>query len=157
MTALRVRWLLFSIATCTAGALGLSSAPPAIGADKLAAASLNGVWRGDRFSDGKGEEPAKGVQLEIVFQDNQVKANRLPDGAIGEATFTLSEQGTEIDAVGTSRTYKGKTYLGIIKLDGDTLYWCSGSVLKDQKRPATFEADPKQQSYLIIVKRQQGP
>jgi uncharacterized protein (TIGR03067 family) len=115
---------------------------------------LDGVWRGVRWDQGKGEDPSKGVQLELVFKENKVKGNRLPSGAIGEGTFKLSADGKSIDALGSTGGYKGKAYLGIIKVEGDTLYWCTATGGKNQKRPAGFEADPGEHSYLIIAKRE---
>jgi uncharacterized protein (TIGR03067 family) len=116
--------------------------------------SLQGVWRGARFDSGKGEDPEKGVKLELTFKDDQIIGKRLPTGDIGEGTIKLSKDGKEIDAVGTTSGYKGKTYLGIIKVDGDTLYWCTGTIAKDQKRPEKFEASPDQRTYLIVVKKE---
>lgn len=123
----------------------------------LAGGELQGVWSGARFDSGAGENPAAGVKLELTFQGNHVKARRLPDGGdIGEGEFTLSADGKTIDAIGVSKNYRGNLYLGVIKVEGDTLYWCttSGAGGKTQTRPEKFTADPAQRTYLIVVKRQ---
>ena len=115
-----------------------------------------GTWTGARFDSGKGEDPAKGVKLQLIFDGGQVKGLRVPQGDIGEGKFSVAADGKPIDAIGSSSGVKGNTYLGVIKIEGDTLTWCttSGHGGKTQKRPADFAADPAKGTYLIIVKRQ---
>ena len=43
------------------------------------ATALQGTWRGTRYSEGKGDDPAKGVALELTFKDNHVNGKRLPE------------------------------------------------------------------------------
>lgn len=139
-----------------AGAAWLFCSPTmAPAADSATAKSLPGRWRGARFDSGSGENPDKGVKLEVSFTGNHVKGLRLPQGDIGDGEFTLSADGRSIDAVGTSKNFKGSTYLGILKIEGDTLYWCTtAGGGKTQKRPDSFVANPAQHTYLIVVKRQ---
>ena len=59
--------------------------------------------------------------LTLTFTDGKVTARRVPDGDIGAGEFTLSADGKTIDAVGTSKNYKGNLYRGILKIEGDTL------------------------------------
>ncbi|MEW6301929.1 MAG: TIGR03067 domain-containing protein [Verrucomicrobiota bacterium] len=132
---------------------GLWGAAP--GAKPVTPKALQGVWSGARFDSGKGEDAQKGVKLQLTFEGNQVKGVRLPQGNIGEGEFTLAADGKTIDATGVSSNFKGNTYQGIIKIEGDTLYWCTtvgGGKL--QKRPEDFSANPAQRTYLIVVKRQ---
>ena len=116
-------------------------------------AALQGTWSGARFSAGSGDDPSKGVKLELTCKDNHVTGRRLPEGDLGAGDVTLSNEGKNIDAVGTSGKNKGKSYQGIIKVEGDTLQWCVATGDKPQ-RPTEFTADPAKKSYLIIVKRQ---
>lgn len=133
----------------------LISPPSAAAADGVTAEALQGVWRGVRFDSGTGENPDKGVKLELTFAGKIVKGLRLPQGSIGDGEFTLSADGKAIDAVGTTSNFKGNTYLGVLKIEGDTLYWCTtAGGGKTQKRPEGFTADPAQRTYLIVVKRQ---
>ena len=132
--------------------LGLPGLSPA---DDDAGKALQGVWRGARFSSGKGEDPEKGVKLELIFKNNQIHGKRLPEEqAIGTGAFKLSADGKTIDAVGTSGGFKGKTFPGIFKIEGDTLLWCTTTSGNAADRPTEFAASPAKKSYLIIVKRQ---
>ncbi len=115
--------------------------------------SLQGVWSGVRFSSGKGEDPAKGVKLELTVKGNQIVGKRLPKGALGEGTFKIAADGRTIDALGTSGGFDGKNYPGIMKIEGDTWYWCTGT---RKTRPKGFVADPTEGSYLLILKRQKS-
>ena len=124
--------------------------------DALTAKGLEGTWKGARFTEGKGEDLDKGVKLEFTFKENALVGRKESKALIGEATFKLSADGKEIDATGTSGAYRGKSYLGIIKVEGDTMYWCSSGTAagKEPKRPSGFTADPGSAFYLIVLKRQ---
>ena len=142
--------------TALAAGLGLlllfPSASPA--ADGKA---LQGVWRGARFSSGKGEDMEKGVALELAFKDGHINGKRLPEEKpIGEGDFKVSADGKTMDAVGTTGGFKGKAFPGIFKIEGDTLLWCVTTTGNAQDRPAAFVAEPAKKTYLIIVKRQKS-
>ncbi len=117
--------------------------------------ALQGTWSGARFSQGTGTDASKGIKLELTIQDNHIKGRRLPEGDLGEGDITLSNGGKSIDAVGTSARNKGKSYQGIIKVEGDTLYWCTG-VGENQQRPTEFVADPAKKTFLVVLKRQKS-
>jgi len=119
------------------------------------APSLQGTWSGVRYSDGTGNDPSKGVKLELTFKDNHVTGRRLPEGDLGTGDITLSNEGKHIDAAGTSKSNKGKGYQGIIKVEGDTLLWCTATG-DNQVRPTEFAADPAKRTYLIVLKRQKS-
>jgi uncharacterized protein (TIGR03067 family) len=116
---------------------------------------LQGQWKGVRFTEGDGTNATNGVKVEFTFKDNTLAGRKESNAPIGEATFTLSADGKSIDATGTSSGYRGKSYLGILKLDGDKLTWCTtGSGGKDPKRPTAFTANPGNAQYLIVLTRQ---
>jgi len=149
---MRRRWIRFR-----AGAVLLACLALLAGAAEQAVTtkSLEGTWSGARFGEGKGENPEEGVKLELTFAGDKIVGKRVPSGKdIGEGSFKLSGDGKTIDASGSTGYFKGKGYLGIVKIEGDTLYWCTGTKEQDQKRPTEFAASPTEQSYLIIVKRQ---
>lgn len=118
------------------------------------AQALQGVWRGVRFSSGKGEDPTKGVALELSIQGSHVNSKRLPEEKlIGEGELKLSADGKCMDATGATGGFKGKAFHGIFKIKGDTLLWCVSTSGNTQDRPTDFVAEPGKKSYLIIVKR----
>jgi uncharacterized protein (TIGR03067 family) len=128
---------------------------PLFGDDALTVKDLQGTWKGARFTEGDGSNASNGVKVEFTFKDNTLVGRKESQAPIGEATFTLSADGKTIDAVGTSGGYRNKTYLGILKLEGDRLLWCmSGSGAKDQKRPTGFTANAGSAQYLIVLTRQ---
>ena len=121
------------------------------------AKALQGVWRGTRFSAGKGEDPSKGVALELTIKGKHINGQRLPDGKpIGEGDFKVSADGKCMDATGATGGFKGKAFLGIFKIEGDTLLWCVTTSDNPADRPKDFVAEPSKKSYLVIVKRQKS-
>ena len=126
------------------------------GADEgITLKDLQGTWKGARFTEGDGSNATGGVKVEFTFKDNTLVGRKESTAPIGEATFTLSADGKSIDATGTSGGYRNKSYLGILKLDGDKLIWCTtGSGAKDPKRPAGFTANPGNAQYLIVLTKQ---
>ena len=118
------------------------------------AKALQGVWAGERYTEGTGKDGAKGEKLSFTFKDGVLRGFKASGAPIGEATYELSDGGKALDATGTSGGYRGKLFLGNLKLEGDTLTWCvNGTAGKDRKRPGGFTADPGAAVYLIVLKR----
>ena len=123
-------------------------------ADDAVTKALQGRWTGARFTEGNGENQGNTQKLDFVFKDNTLSGFKESGAPVGDATFTVSAEGTQIDCVGTGGGYRGKTYLGILKLQGDKLWWCtSGTAGKNQKRPTSFVANAGEASYLIVLTR----
>jgi uncharacterized protein (TIGR03067 family) len=123
----------------------------ALFADDVTSKDLQGTWKGERFTEGAGDGKG-GEKVEFTFKDNFLVGRKASGVVIGEASFTLSEGGKNIDATGTTGGYRNKTYPGILKIDGDKLIWCSaGGGGKDMKRPGSFAANPGSAHYLIVL------
>ncbi|HVR83356.1 MAG TPA: hypothetical protein VMU54_03535 [Planctomycetota bacterium] len=124
------------------------------GADDVVSKALQGRWTGARYTEGNGENQGGAQKLDFVFKDNTVVCAKEAGALVGQATFTVSADGKQIDCVGASSGYQNKTYLGILKIEGDKLWWCtSGTAGKNQKRPGSFVANAGEASYLIVLTR----
>ena len=62
----------------------------------------------------------------------------------------LTKKPRRMDATYTKGSEKGKTYLGIYSLEGDTLKWCVN--VSQDERPAKFATGGS--NFLLILKRQ---
>ncbi|HLY08352.1 MAG TPA: TIGR03067 domain-containing protein [Planctomycetota bacterium] len=124
------------------------------GADDAVSKALQGRWTGARYTEGNGENQSGAQKLEVVFKDNTLVCAKESGALVGQATFAVSTDGKQIDCTGTSSGYQNKTYLGILKVEGDKLWWCtSGGAGKNQKRPGSFVANAGEASYLIVLTR----
>ena len=118
------------------------------------AKALQGAWTGERYTEGTGKDGAKGEKVQFVFKDGVLRGFKASGAPIGDATYELSDGGKALDATGTSGGYRGKLFLGNLKIEGDTLTWCvNGTAGKERKRPGGFSADPGAAVYLIVLKR----
>ena len=124
--------------------------------EPLTIKDLQGVWRGARFTEGgPAQDVEKGERIVLIVADRHVVVRKANNSLVGEADLTLSADGKEIDARGTSGGYRNKTYPGVLKVEGDRLIWCvSGTAGKNAKRPGGFTANPGQAHYLIVAVRQ---
>src|SRR5436190_809585 len=82
------------------------------------AKDLQGTWKGARFTEGAGENAGQGVKVEFTFKDGTLVGRKDSGVVIGEATFTLVDNGKSIDALGTGGGYRNKSYPGILKIEG---------------------------------------
>lgn len=134
--------------------LALSGGEGFPAAQEDTAKALQGSWTGERFTEGTGKDGAKGEKVDFTFKDGVLVGRKASGSLIGEAAFVLSDGGKAIDATGSTGGYRGKTFLGVLKIEGDTLAWCmNGTAGKDRKRPGGFTADPGAAQYLIVLKR----
>lgn len=107
---------------------------------------LVGVWRGGWPEDKK-------PRYEIVITLEEITAKNLEDGKdLGKGTYKVDPAGKTLDATGTGDPVKGKAYMGIYALDGETLKWCSNNGTR--KRPADLAHKPGGDQYLLVLKRQ---
>lgn len=122
-------------------------------AGQAAREKLVGVWNG-YVVEGKGENPNKGpVKLELTISKDLIRAKQFKGGKdfdLGEGTYEilLSKSPNHLD--GNKKLGNGnrkQTWVGIYRLDGDTLKWCVGR----KERPLEFET--KRGVFLLILKR----
>ncbi len=115
-------------------------------------AQLSGVWRGFAV-EGKGEKPDQGpVKLQLTFsektiQGTEFKGDQTIDHGQGEYTLDLATDPRWLDGAKTLMSGRKDVWLGIYKLDGNTLHWC----VAKRQRPTTFETVKGQ--FLMILKR----
>jgi uncharacterized protein (TIGR03067 family) len=134
--------------------LALLALLPAGGADDALTKALQGRWTGARYTEGNGENQGNAQRIEVVFKDNTLVCTKESGAPVGSATFVILADGRSIDATGTSSGYQNKTYYGILKVEGDKLWWCSsGTAGKNQKRPDSFVANAGGAQYLIVLTR----
>jgi uncharacterized protein (TIGR03067 family) len=121
--------------------------------EKAERARFIGHWKGFTV-EGKGENPDRGpVKLEITVTEKtmhgiQIKEDGDIDHGVGEYTLDLASDPAQLDAAKAGPRGRKQAYIGIYKLEGDTLKWC---VSPQKVRPETFET--KKGQFLVILKR----
>ncbi|MBM4093664.1 MAG: TIGR03067 domain-containing protein [Planctomycetes bacterium] len=117
-------------------------------------AKLAGAWKGF-VVEGKGETPDRGpVKLEITVTKKtmrgiQIKDDEHVDHGEGEYLLNLASEPARLDAAKSVGRGRKQAYLGIYKLEGNTLRWC---VSPQKARPETFET--KKGQFLLVLRRQ---
>ena len=117
---------------------------------------LVGTWKGF-VVEGQGENPNRGpVKLELKVTEQtmaglEFKGTNVVDHGQGEFTFDLTNTPAILDAWKTNERGRKQNFIGICKLEGDTLKWC---VSPRKTRPAEFRSGDG--GYLLILKRQKA-
>ncbi len=135
----------------------IASVPVAMGADQANADSaergrLAGTWKGFAV-EGKGERPDRGpAKLELVITDKTIhgvefKGAGQIDHGKGDYVLDLKAKPASLDASQVNERGRKDSWVGIYRIEGDTLYWCVGR----KERPTTFETVKGQ--FLMILKR----
>jgi uncharacterized protein (TIGR03067 family) len=140
------------ILSLTLGLCGFLCA--ALGADNDDAAmrkKLAGTWRGFAV-EGTGEKPNQGpVKLELTITEKEIAA--IKDGSedmgAGAHTLDLSQSPMWLDGTRTRGAGPKGLFLGIFKLEDDTLKWCVAN--PRYPRPTEFRTVKGQ--FLLILKR----
>jgi uncharacterized protein (TIGR03067 family) len=112
--------------------------------DAEARKKLAGTW------EGRVDEGATGHVLTITTSRITGTKDGKQDLGAGKFKMDLTTKPWRMDATGTKGSQKGRTYLGIYSLEGDTLKWCVG--MPGGKRPT--ELATKDGQFLLILKRQ---
>ena len=112
---------------------------------KKESSSLVGVWKG-RVRDGA-------TGHELTFTKDMVSGTKDGERNLGKGAYKIDRttqpwtmDATEVKDDGS----KGRTWLGSLKLEGDSLTWC----VSTQARPTTFKTGDGQ--FMLVLKRQAG-
>ncbi len=125
-------------------------------ADAAERAKLEGVWVGGVTNPGVQGKSGQGTMVvlsEVVIKNGKITAKDGGKSGLGEGTYQLN-LGTNpktLDAVGTGGKTQGKNYLGIYKLEGDKLEWCSGN--PGIPRPTAFFTKPQVQFHMVLTRQ----
>jgi uncharacterized protein (TIGR03067 family) len=112
---------------------------------------LLGTWEGAVVSDE--ETGARRATIrELTITMDKISATDGDGRSLGEGSYKLAEEGglLTIDATGVNGPAMNQTMLGIWKLEGNTLRWCSANGGKP--RPTEFKTRPSG-PYLMILTR----
>jgi uncharacterized protein (TIGR03067 family) len=134
-----MRWFILACAMVTA-----QWAFAAEGDESDARKELVGIWKG------RVDEGATGHVL--TFTTTAITGTKDGKQKLGTGTFKLdlTADPPRMDATGTKGSQKGRKYLGIYSLKGDTLKWCVSMPGIDPPK----EFATKEGQFLLILKRQ---
>ena len=124
--------------------------------DAAERAKLEGTWVGGVTNPGVQGKSGQGTMVilsEVVIKDGKITAKDGGKSGLGEGTYKLN-LGTNpktLDAVGTGGKTQGKNYLGIYKLNGDSLEWCAGNPAIP--RPTAFFTKPQVQFHMVLTRK----
>lgn len=112
---------------------------------------IQGGWQGTKLEIGGKSPPAEVVERgKYVFKGNAITMFE-GDKIVGKVTFTLdpAKAPKAIDITATEDPQKGKTMLGIYRLEGDTLILCFGT----EQRPTEFSASAEKKTGIMEFRR----
>lgn len=108
--------------------------------------AILGVWVGGMPGDPPGS-------MELTITPTRITGRNPRTGkSLGEGTYQLDPVRKTIDPHQDAKFGRGKTYLGLYSLEGDTLKWVSNS--RGKKRPVDLEHRPERDQFLMVLKRQ---
>ena len=111
---------------------------------------LEGKWVIESVTrDGKADDAMKGAVREQAGDKYTITPPKDSKAPTTEGTFTVDAEKKTIDMKPSSGTFKGKTLLGIYKLDGDTL---TVSFAADE-RPKDYESKEGSKVVVAVMKK----
>jgi len=118
---------------------------------------LRGTWRVVKYLRDGQELPADGLQW-VVGQESIVTKTKIPGGKVvmaGQTPYHLYVRGGQhgIDIMPNYPPNKGKSVLGIYRLQGDILECCF-QITAGPNRPTEFSSAPGSNRELIVLKRE---
>lgn len=142
--------LLLGIVAVTMALLPLASHAAEPSADQK---RIMGIWQGAAV-EGDGSKPgsARARIGEMVITEDKITAKDPHGNSMGEGTYKISRSGNliTIDTTATKGQLMGKSYQGIMQVDGDNMKWCSNNPGKP--RPTAFRSVPPD-AYLMLLTR----
>ena len=99
--------------------------------------------------EGKADDTAKGGTHVVEGDKFTLTPPKESKMEAAEGTFTIDADKKTIDIKPTSGTFKGKTLLGIYKVDGDTATFA----YSEKERPKDFVSKEGNGVMLLVVKR----
>ena len=105
-----------------------------------------GVWKGGMPGDPPGS-------IELTITPTKISGRNPRNGkSLGEGTYEIDPKKKLIDAHGLESPVRGRLYVGLYKLKGDTLKWASNSNRK--RRPVDLAHRPDRDQFLMVLQRQ---
>ncbi len=118
-----------------------------VAADKT---PLEGKWTIESLTrDGKADDGMKGATRVHEGEKYTITPPMDSKAATTEGTFTVDAEKKTIDMKPSSGTFKGKTLLGVFKLDGDTLT----VAFAEAERPKGFESKEGSKVVVAVMKK----
>lgn len=113
---------------------------------------LLGTWEGAVVGD-EDSGARRATIRELTITLDRISATDGDGRSLGEGSYRLAEEGglLTIDATGVSGPAMGQTMLGIWKLEGDTLRWCSANAGKP--RPVEFKTRSSGPYLMVLTRR----
>lgn len=111
---------------------------------------LEGKWVIESLTrDGKADDALKGATRLHEGDKYTITPTKDSKGAATEGTFSIDAEKKTIDMKPSSGNFKGKTLLGIYKLDGDTLT----VAFAEAERPKSLESKEGSKVVLAVMKK----
>jgi len=122
-------------------------------ADKAERAKLIGTWEG-WIVDGDGSQKSQQRQRvsELVITETEISAKDGGGRSMGKGTYRIGGTGAvrTMDNTGNGGPTMGKSFMGIYKIEGDTLKWCSGND-RARTRPMELKTNTGTSHFLMIL------
>ncbi len=108
--------------------------------------SIIGVWVGRMPGDAEGT-------IKLTITPAKISGRNPKNGrSLGEGPYELDAAVKTIDATRLiGKSTRGKRYLGIYALTGNSLKWCATS--RTSRRPAELVHRPGKDEYLMVLER----
>lgn len=134
--------LLFAVACLSFGSFPVQAAPRS-GSDTR---NIVGIWKG-----GMPGEPPGSIELTITPEKITGRNPRTGE-SLGDGTYQLDPARNTIDVVRLEKFGRGRSYVGLYSLEGDTLKWVSNS--RGKQRPKDLRHRPERDQFLMVLQRQ---